>query len=188
MLLLRSLSVCPSMGLWVVHNSSIASVTRTKRMVYPRTYPTLLVYPDGSTITIRYKEPRRIIKVQINCPLWSYAFLNIQTILLINVFIRLSYQLAHIFWNLIMTFNNLYPSLQSKGIQLCFSHTLLKQLIFLHYIPLQLVCMLLNCYPYVLPLQYFPSSSSRKGIVTGLEVWTPLRFLIHHAPKQITDS
>jgi hypothetical protein len=26
--------------------------------------PTLLVQPDGSTITIRYKEPRRIVKVK----------------------------------------------------------------------------------------------------------------------------
>ena len=49
--------------LCAAHNSNVAAVTRTKRIVYPRTYPTLLVYPDGSTITIRYKEPRKIIKV-----------------------------------------------------------------------------------------------------------------------------
>ncbi|RUS77647.1 hypothetical protein EGW08_014590 [Elysia chlorotica] len=57
-----SLPLC----LCVAHNSNAASVTRTKRMVYPRTYPTLLVYPDGSTITIRYKEPRKIIKLPLD--------------------------------------------------------------------------------------------------------------------------
>lgn len=45
------------------NNSNTASVTRTKRIIYPRMYPTLLVYPDGSTVNIRYKEPRKIIKV-----------------------------------------------------------------------------------------------------------------------------
>ena len=43
-------------------HSSIASIGRA---LYVRTYPTLLVQPDGSTITIRYKEPRRIIKVHL---------------------------------------------------------------------------------------------------------------------------
>lgn len=45
------------------HRASIASIGRT---LHVRTYPTLLVQPDGSTIIIRYREPRRIIKVSIN--------------------------------------------------------------------------------------------------------------------------
>ncbi|GFN95205.1 39S ribosomal protein l55, mitochondrial [Plakobranchus ocellatus] len=60
---LRVSSIKSCLCICAAHNSTIASVTRTKRMVYPRTYPTLLVYPDGSTITIRYKEPRGVIKM-----------------------------------------------------------------------------------------------------------------------------
>ena len=45
------------------HNSNRAAVTKTNRNLYVRTYPTLLVHPDGSTITIRYPEPRKVIKV-----------------------------------------------------------------------------------------------------------------------------
>lgn len=44
-------------------NSLSASITRPHRTKYLRTYPTVLVNPDGSTINIRYKEPRQIIKV-----------------------------------------------------------------------------------------------------------------------------
>jgi large subunit ribosomal protein L55 len=36
---------------------------RTNRLKYLRPYPTLLVNPDGSTITVRYHEPRQIIKL-----------------------------------------------------------------------------------------------------------------------------
>jgi large subunit ribosomal protein L55 len=36
-------------------------------------YPTLLVYPDGSTVTIRYKEPRAIIKLPIDLSKLSEA-------------------------------------------------------------------------------------------------------------------
>lgn len=46
-------------------NSKAASITRPHRPTYARLYPTLLVRPDGSTITIRYHEPRQIIKVKI---------------------------------------------------------------------------------------------------------------------------
>lgn len=44
-------------------SSLSAYITRPHRVLYKRTYPTTLVYPDGSTITIRYPEPRQIIKV-----------------------------------------------------------------------------------------------------------------------------
>lgn len=44
-------------------SSATASVTRLHRSVYCRTYPTVVVQPDGSSITIRYHEPRKIIKV-----------------------------------------------------------------------------------------------------------------------------
>ena len=47
----------------VRNNSCRTSVTRIHRKHYARMYPTLLVFPDGSTISIRHKEPRAIITV-----------------------------------------------------------------------------------------------------------------------------
>ncbi|KAG5669996.1 hypothetical protein PVAND_000284 [Polypedilum vanderplanki] len=44
-------------------SSSTAAITKIHRAVYARTYPTLVVNPDGSTFTIRYHEPRAIIKL-----------------------------------------------------------------------------------------------------------------------------
>lgn len=44
-------------------SSSTAAITKIHRKVYARTYPTVLVQPDGSSITIKYHEPRKIIKV-----------------------------------------------------------------------------------------------------------------------------
>jgi len=38
-------------------------VVRFGRQKYERMYPVLLVRPDGSTINIRYKEPKRIMMV-----------------------------------------------------------------------------------------------------------------------------
>lgn len=45
-------------------NSNRASICRINRLQYLRHYPTTVVNPDGSTYTIRYKEPRQIIKVR----------------------------------------------------------------------------------------------------------------------------
>lgn len=44
-------------------NAWSASITRPHRLTYKRLYPTLIVNPDGSTINVRYHEPRQIIKV-----------------------------------------------------------------------------------------------------------------------------
>lgn len=44
-------------------SSASAAVTRLHRSIYARQYPTVVVLPDGSTINIRYGEPRKIIKV-----------------------------------------------------------------------------------------------------------------------------
>ncbi|XP_066147758.1 large ribosomal subunit protein mL55 [Euwallacea fornicatus] len=48
-----------------------ASITRPHRFTYLQFYPTLLVQPDGSTYTIRYPEPRKIIKLPIN--IWTLS-------------------------------------------------------------------------------------------------------------------
>ncbi|XP_034162261.1 39S ribosomal protein L55, mitochondrial isoform X3 [Pangasianodon hypophthalmus] len=47
-------------------NSNRSSVVRCSREKYERMYPVLLVRPDGSTINIRYKEPRRIIMMPVD--------------------------------------------------------------------------------------------------------------------------
>ena len=44
-------------------SSSTAAITKVHRAIYARTYPTILVNPDGSSVNIRYHEPRKIIKV-----------------------------------------------------------------------------------------------------------------------------
>lgn len=46
-------------------SSASTAVTRLHRSAYARQYPTVVVLPDGSTINIRYQEPRKIIKVSI---------------------------------------------------------------------------------------------------------------------------
>lgn len=44
-------------------NNNVASITKIHREKYARMYPTTVVLPDGSSIKIRYHEPRHIIKV-----------------------------------------------------------------------------------------------------------------------------
>ncbi|KAG7276099.1 hypothetical protein CRUP_026187 [Coryphaenoides rupestris] len=48
------------------HNSHRSSVVRCGRAKYERLYPVLLVRPDGSTINIRYKEPRKILMMPVD--------------------------------------------------------------------------------------------------------------------------
>ncbi|XP_076346401.1 mitochondrial ribosomal protein L55 [Tachypleus tridentatus] len=57
--------VCSS-SLCLRNNSNISSTTKVHRLIYKRLYPTLLVLPDGSTVNIRYHEPRKIIKLPLN--------------------------------------------------------------------------------------------------------------------------
>ncbi|KAM4705710.1 large ribosomal subunit protein mL55 [Rhinophrynus dorsalis] len=49
-----------------LHNSNRTSIVRCGRHAFIRTYPVLLVQPDGSTITIQYKEPRRILTMPVD--------------------------------------------------------------------------------------------------------------------------
>ncbi|XP_004695454.2 PREDICTED: 39S ribosomal protein L55, mitochondrial [Condylura cristata] len=46
--------------------SSRASLTRLHRQNYARLYPVLLVRQDGSTIHIRYREPRRMLAMPVD--------------------------------------------------------------------------------------------------------------------------
>lgn len=47
-------------------NSNRTSVVRCGRQRYERLYPVMLVRPDGSTVSIRYKEPRRILMMPVD--------------------------------------------------------------------------------------------------------------------------
>ncbi|XP_003741756.1 39S ribosomal protein L55, mitochondrial [Galendromus occidentalis] len=49
-----------------LQNTNEAFITRPKRSVYVRTYPTTLIQPDGSTFTIRYHEPIQAITLPLD--------------------------------------------------------------------------------------------------------------------------
>lgn len=62
---MKKLSLFVSLSLNQIRSISSAttSITKVHRLLYCRLYPTTVVQPDGSTIIIRYKEPRKIIQV-----------------------------------------------------------------------------------------------------------------------------
>ncbi|XP_072710974.1 large ribosomal subunit protein mL55 [Ciconia boyciana] len=47
-------------------NSNRASVSHLHRQLYGRLYPVLLVKTDGSTVRLRYKEPKRILMLPLD--------------------------------------------------------------------------------------------------------------------------
>ncbi|XP_023195880.1 39S ribosomal protein L55, mitochondrial isoform X2 [Xiphophorus maculatus] len=47
-------------------SSNRTSVVRCGRQKYERQYLVLLVRPDGSTVSIRYQEPRRLLLMPVN--------------------------------------------------------------------------------------------------------------------------
>ncbi|XP_055376836.1 39S ribosomal protein L55, mitochondrial [Condylostylus longicornis] len=47
-------------------SSATAAITKIKRPLYCRQYPVVIVNSDGSSINIRYSEPRKIIKLPLN--------------------------------------------------------------------------------------------------------------------------
>ncbi|KAK9519987.1 hypothetical protein VZT92_022676 [Zoarces viviparus] len=47
-------------------SSNRTSVVRCGRQKYERLYPVMLVRADGSTVNIRYREPRRILMMPLN--------------------------------------------------------------------------------------------------------------------------
>lgn len=40
----------------------LRQVYRIRRKLFPRNYPTTLIFIDGSTVTVRHHEPKHIIK------------------------------------------------------------------------------------------------------------------------------
>lgn len=63
-LLLRASKCVPplarSLSCWT------GAITKKHRLIYEHTYSTMLVQPDGSTITIEYAVPRKIIILPLN--------------------------------------------------------------------------------------------------------------------------
>ncbi|KAJ8311285.1 hypothetical protein KUTeg_011162 [Tegillarca granosa] len=51
---------------FVRYNSNRTGIAQINRVYFKRTYPTMLVLPNGATINIRYKEPRQIIKLPLD--------------------------------------------------------------------------------------------------------------------------
>uniref|UniRef100_A0A8B9ETX9 39S ribosomal protein L55 n=1 Tax=Amazona collaria TaxID=241587 RepID=A0A8B9ETX9_9PSIT len=47
-------------------NSNRTSISHLHRQLYGRLYPVLLVKTDGSTIHLRYKEPKRILMLPLD--------------------------------------------------------------------------------------------------------------------------
>lgn len=54
-------------------SSATCAVTKIHRAVYARTYPCVVVKPDGSTYTASYHEPRKIIKLPFDLSTLSEA-------------------------------------------------------------------------------------------------------------------
>ncbi|XP_065298982.1 large ribosomal subunit protein mL55 [Dermacentor albipictus] len=63
--MLRTVLATVPVRVGVREASNTAFVSRVKRATYVRHYPTVLVQPDGSTITVRYHEPRSLIKLPL---------------------------------------------------------------------------------------------------------------------------
>ncbi|KAI0230247.1 39S ribosomal protein L55, mitochondrial [Lamellibrachia satsuma] len=58
---------CRQAAISLRRNCNKASITRINRKVYTRMYEsTMMVMADGSTINIRYNEPREIIKLPLD--------------------------------------------------------------------------------------------------------------------------
>ncbi|XP_067846356.1 large ribosomal subunit protein mL55 isoform X2 [Heptranchias perlo] len=55
------------------NNSNRTSIVRCGRQAYGRLYPVLMVRPDGSTINIRYKEPKKMITMPVDVSLLPEA-------------------------------------------------------------------------------------------------------------------
>ncbi|NXY81350.1 RM55 protein, partial [Alcedo cyanopectus] len=47
-------------------NSNRAAVSHLHRQLYGRLYPVLLVNTDGSTVRVRYREPKRILMLPLD--------------------------------------------------------------------------------------------------------------------------
>ncbi|XP_005527853.1 PREDICTED: 39S ribosomal protein L55, mitochondrial [Pseudopodoces humilis] len=56
----------PPLAACVRSNSNRAAISHLHRQLYGRLYPVLLVSTDGSTVRLRYREPKRILMVPLD--------------------------------------------------------------------------------------------------------------------------
>ncbi|NXX47068.1 RM55 protein, partial [Tricholaema leucomelas] len=56
----------PAITTSIRSNSNRASISHLHRQHYGRLYPVLLVKTDGSTVRLRYKEPKRILMLPLD--------------------------------------------------------------------------------------------------------------------------
>lgn len=56
----------PVLALSSRSNSNRTSISHLHRQLYGRLYPVLLVKADGSTVRLRYKEPKRILMLPLD--------------------------------------------------------------------------------------------------------------------------
>uniref|UniRef100_A0A6V7LQX9 39S ribosomal protein L55, mitochondrial n=1 Tax=Bracon brevicornis TaxID=1563983 RepID=A0A6V7LQX9_9HYME len=54
-------------------NCWTAAITKKHRKIYERTYPTVLIHPDGSSTDVQYHEPLKIIKLPLDLSTLSEA-------------------------------------------------------------------------------------------------------------------
>ncbi|XP_061852761.1 large ribosomal subunit protein mL55 [Colius striatus] len=59
-------ALLPPLTASVRRGSSRASISHLHRQLYGRLYPVLLVKTDGSTIRLRYREPKRILLLPLD--------------------------------------------------------------------------------------------------------------------------
>ncbi|XP_075276057.1 large ribosomal subunit protein mL55 isoform X2 [Opisthocomus hoazin] len=57
---------CTTMASWALSNSNRASVCHLHRQLYGRLYPVFLVNTDGSTVRLRYREPKRLLTLPLD--------------------------------------------------------------------------------------------------------------------------
>lgn len=50
----------------IILHSCSTHITRIKKSIYPRAYKVRLQQPDGSSYTIRYHEPRELIRLPVD--------------------------------------------------------------------------------------------------------------------------
>ncbi|XP_058686283.1 large ribosomal subunit protein mL55 isoform X1 [Poecile atricapillus] len=56
----------PPLAACVRNNSNRAAISHLHRQLYGRLYPVLLVSTDGSTVRLRYREPKRILMMPLD--------------------------------------------------------------------------------------------------------------------------
>ncbi|XP_043289348.1 39S ribosomal protein L55, mitochondrial [Venturia canescens] len=59
--------ICRELNCWT------AGITKKHRKIYERTYPTVLVLPDGSSVNVDYHEPKKIVALPLDLSLLTEA-------------------------------------------------------------------------------------------------------------------